>query len=87
MPSFSESVIVSARAARDASSTGTTAQTTLFCVTSIAILTACDAGNFSCTSSVAAATSVDLQALLEMLHTAGYTTTISGTTLTTSWGN
>jgi len=82
---YSESVIPSARAAKDASSTGTSAQTTLFCVTTIAILTACDAGAYSCTSSVSGATSTDLQTLLEILHTSGFQTSITGTTLTTSW--
>lgn len=85
MPNYSESVIIGARAAKDASSTGTTAQTTLFCVTSIAIITACDAAAYSCTSSVSGATSENLQALLETLHTSGYQTSISGTTLTTTW--
>jgi hypothetical protein len=85
MANFSESVIISARAAKDASSTGATAQTTLFCITAIAIITACDAGAYSCTSSIAGATSENLQALLEVLHTSGFQTSIATTTLTTSW--
>lgn len=85
MPNYSEVVIPNARAAKDASTTGATAQTTLLCVTAIAIITACDAGAFTCTSSVSGATSQDLQTLLEILHTCGYQTSIATTTLTTTW--
>lgn len=85
MANYTDSVIIGARAAKDASSTGATAQTTLFCVTSIAIITACDAGLFTSSSSVSGATSENLQALLETLHTSGYTATVSGTTLTCTW--
>lgn len=84
---YSESVFLNSRAAKDASSTGGTAQTTLFCVTAIAILTACDAGAYTCTSSVSGATSENLQNLLETMHNAGFTTSISGTTLTTTWSS
>lgn len=82
---FSESVIPGARAAVDASATGATAQTTFFCVASRAIVAACDAATYTCTMSISGITSADLQSLLELLHTSGYTTSISSTTLTISW--
>lgn len=83
--SYSESVIGSARMAHDASSTGSTSQTTLFILVQRAILAACGTGAFSCTASISGATSVNLQALLETLHTSGFSTSISSTTLTVSW--
>lgn len=82
---YSENVVPGARAAVDASNTGATAQTTLFCVASRAIVAACDASAYTCTMSVSGATSMDLQTLLEVLHTSGYTTSISTTTLTINW--
>lgn len=82
---YSESVIPGARAAVDASNAGTTAQTTLACVASRAIVAACDAAAYTCTMSVSGATSENLQFLLEVLHTSGYTTSISTTTLTINW--
>lgn len=85
MANYSESVVPGARAAVDASATGSSAQTTLFCVASRAIVAACDASAYTCTMSVSGATSADLQILLEVLHTHGYTTSISSTTLTISW--
>ncbi len=85
MAQISESVIPSARAASDASSTGGTAQTTFFCVVSRAIVAACDSSAYTCTASISGITSTDLQALLEQLHLAGYTTSIATTTLTVSW--
>jgi hypothetical protein len=81
---YSESVIVSRRAADDASG-NVTAQVQLFILVSKAILTACNLGNFTCTASVSGATSQDLQALLETLNTSGYQTSVSGTTLTVNW--
>lgn len=85
MPSYSESVISSARAAKDGSMTAGNAQTVLMCVTMIAILTAVESGLFTSTSSVSGATSANLQTLLETLHTAGYVATVSVTTLTCTW--
>lgn len=85
MPNYSESVIPGARAAIDASNAGATTQTTLSCVASRAIVAACDASAYTCTMSVSGATSIDLQYLLEVLHTHGYTTSISSTTLTINW--
>lgn len=87
MPNYSEIVIPNARAASEASRQGTSAQTTLTCVAANAIITACDAAAFTATMSVAGATSANLQFLLEVLHTCGYTTSITTTTLTISWVN
>ncbi len=85
MANFSENVIPGARAAVDASGSGSDAQTTLMCVASRAIVAACDSSAYTCTMSVSGATSANLQALLEVLHTSGYTTSISSTTLTINW--
>lgn len=82
---YSESLISSARAAKDASSTGASTQTTLVVLAVRAIAAACGNSAFSCTISVAGATSVNLQYLLEVLHTSGYNTSISSTTLTIAW--
>ena len=87
MPSYSESVVPSARGAKDASDAGGTTQKTLECVVSRAIVLACDSSAYSATASVSGATSVDLQYILELLHVHGYQTSISGTTLTITWGN
>ena len=85
MAQVSESVIPSARGAYDASTTGGTAQTTFACVVSRAIVAACDSSAYTCTASISGITSTDLQWLLEQLHSAGYTTSISSTTLTVNW--
>jgi len=82
---YSESVIPNARAAVDGSNAGGTTQKTLECVVSRAIVAACDASAYTCTASVSGATSVDLQYILEVLHTKGYTTSIASTTLTINW--
>lgn len=87
MPSYSESVVPSARGAIDASNAGGTTQKTLECVVSRAIVAACDASAYTCTASVSGATSIDLQYILELLHVHGYTTSIASTTLTITWGN
>jgi hypothetical protein len=86
MPSYSESLIPSARAAKDASSTGGTTQTTLVCGIVGSIATACDSSLYTIATSVVSVSSVDLQYVLEVLHTSGYTATVSGTTLTVTWG-
>lgn len=85
MPNYSESLISNARAAHDASSTGTSAQTALVILAERAIAAACGTNAFTCTISVSGATSANLQYILENLHTCGYTTSISGTTLTINW--
>jgi hypothetical protein len=82
---YSELVISSARAAHDASTTGTSTQTALLVLVMKAILTATGTPAFTCTASVSGASTTDLQFLLEVLHTSGYTTSISGTTLTVNW--
>lgn len=82
---YSEMVISSSRAAHNASDTGTTAQTILLVTAMRAILLATLTPAYTTTISVAAATSANLQTLLEVLHTSGYTTSISGTTLTINW--
>lgn len=87
MPNYSESVVPSARGAIDASNAGGTAQKTLECVVSRAIVLACDSSAYTCTASVNGATSENLQYILELLHTHGYQTSISGTTLTVTWGS
>lgn len=87
MPNYSESVVPGARAAIDASNAGGTAQKSLECVVSQAIVAACDTSAYTCTASVMGATSADLQYILELLHVHGYQTSISGTTLTVTWGN
>ena len=85
MPNYSESLISNARAAKDASSTGTSTQTALVVLAVRAIAAACATGAYTCTLSISGASSVDLQYLLEALHTSGYTTSISSTTLTVNW--
>lgn len=82
---YSECLISSARAAVDASSTGTSAQTALVILACRAIAAACGTGAYTCTISVSGATSTNLQYILETLHTSGYTTSISSTTLTINW--
>ena len=87
MPNYSESVIPNARAAKDASSTGGTTQTTLVCGVVSAIATACDSSTYSISTSVVGASSTDLQYILEVLHTGGFTAAVVGTNLVVSWGN
>jgi hypothetical protein len=85
MPNYSESLISNARAAKDASSTGSSTQTTLVVLVVRAIAAACGNSAYSCTASISGASSTDLQYLLEVLHTSGYQTTIATTTLTITW--
>lgn len=85
MPNYSESLISNARAAKDASSTGLSAETTLIVLVVRAIAAACGTGASTTTVSVAGATSAVLQYVLENLHTCGYSATVAGTTLTISW--
>ena len=87
MPNYSESLIPNARAAKDASSTGATTQTTLVCGVVQAIAGACDTSATSISTSVVGYGSTDLQYILEVLHTGGYTAAIVGTNLAVSWGN
>ena len=82
---YSESLLSSARAAKDASSTGSSTQTALVVLAVRAIAAACGNSAYTASISVSGASSVDLQYLLEVLHTSGYTTSISSTTLTISW--
>lgn len=82
---YSEMVISSSRAAHNASDTGATAQTILLVTAMRAILLATLTPAYTCTMSVSGATSQDLQTLLEVLHTSGYTTSIATTTLTINW--
>jgi hypothetical protein len=82
---YSESLLSSARAAKDASSTGTSAQTALVILAVRAIAAACGTNAYTASISVSGASSTDLQYLLEVLHTSGYITSISGTTLTITW--
>lgn len=87
MPSISESVIPWARAAKDASDAGTTAQKTFECVASRAIVAACDAAAYTATFSIAGANSQDAQYILELLRTQGYTVTVAIAVVTVTWGN
>ena len=82
---YSESLISSARAAKDASDTGSTTQTALVILAVRAIAAACGTSASTCSISISGASSTDLQYLLEVLHTSGYTTSISSTTLTITW--
>jgi len=82
---YSEMVISSSRAAHNASDTGTTTQTILLVTAMRAILLATLTPAYTCTMSISGASSVDLQTLLEVVHTSGYTTSISSTTLTINW--
>lgn len=85
MPNYSESLISNARAAKDASSTGTSTQTALVILAVRAIAAACGTPAYTASISVSGASSMDLQYLLENLHTCGYSTSISSTTLTITW--
>jgi len=82
---YSETAISSARCAHDLASTGLSTQSALVILVMKAILTACGTPAFTCTASISGVTTVDLQYLLEVLHTSGYNTSISGTTLTVNW--
>ena len=82
---YSESLLSSARAAHNASDTGSTAQSALVVLAVRAIALATGSSAYTCTMSVSGATSADLQYLLEVLHTSGYTTSIASTTLTINW--
>lgn len=82
---YSETCISSSRAAHDLATTGTSTQSALVILVMKAILTACGTPAFTATASVSGASSIDLQYLLEVLHTSGYTTSISSTTLTVNW--
>lgn len=85
MPNYSESLIANARAAKDASSAGSTAQVALVVLAIRAIAAACATSAYTASISVSGATSENLQYLLENLHTCGYQTSISSTTLTITW--
>ena len=85
MPNYSESLISNARAAKDASSTGLSAQTALVVLVVRAIAAACATVAYTASVSVSGVSSADLQYLLENLHTCGYQTSISATTLTITW--
>lgn len=85
MPSYSESLIPSARAAKDASATGSSTQTSLVCQVVNAMVTACDGSSYTISTSVVGATTVDLQFVLEVLHTSGFDAAISGSNLVVSW--
>jgi hypothetical protein len=85
MPNFSESLISNARAAKDASTTGASTQTALVVLAARAIAAACATSAYTASISVSGATSVDLQYLLEVLHTSGYQTQITTTTLAITW--
>jgi hypothetical protein len=87
MPSYSDSVVPGARAAKDGSDAGATAQKTLECVAALAIVTACNVPLYTATFSIAGATSQNAQYILELLHVHGYTATVAGTTVTVTWGN
>lgn len=82
---YSESLISSARAAVDASATGSSAQTALVVLAVRAIAAACGTSTYTTTISISGASSTNLQYLLETLHTSGYTTSITTTTLTINW--
>lgn len=82
---YSETCISSARAAHDLATTGTSTQSALVILVMKAILTACGTPAFTCTASVSGASTTDLQYILEVLHTSGYTASVSGTTLTINW--
>ena len=84
MPNYSESLISNARAAMDSSS-NVNPQQALVILASRAIAASCGTGTYTASISVSGASSVNLQFLLEVLHTCGYTTQISGTTLTITW--
>jgi hypothetical protein len=83
--SYSESLLSSARAAKDASSTGTSTQTALVVLVVRAIAAACGTGAYTASVSVSGASSTDLQYILEVLHTSGYQTQITSTTLAITW--
>jgi len=85
MPNYSESLIPNARAAKDASSTGASTQTALVVLAVRAIAAACATGAYTAVFSISGASSLDLQYILEVLHTGGYQTSITTTNLTVTW--
>jgi len=85
MPNYSESLLPNARAAKDASSTGASTQTALVVLAVRAIAAACATGAYTAAISISGATSIDLQYILEVLHTGGFQTSIATTTLTITW--
>jgi hypothetical protein len=85
MPNYSESLISNARAAKDASSTGTSTQTALVVLAVRAVAAACATGAYTASISISGVSTTDLQYLLEVLHTCGYQTSITSTTLTITW--
>jgi hypothetical protein len=82
---YSESLISSARAAKDASSTGLSTQTALVVLAVRAIAAACATGAYTTSISVNGESNVDQLYVLEVLHTSGYATSVTGTTLAISW--
>jgi hypothetical protein len=82
---YSETCISSARAAHDLATTGSSTQSALVILVMKAILTACGTPAFTATASISGVSTIDLQYLLEVLHTSGYNTSISSTTLTVNW--
>lgn len=82
---YSESLISSARAAKDASSTGPSTQTQLVVLVVRAIAAACAAGIYTASVSVNGESNVDQMYVLEVLHTSGYNAGVTGTTLTITW--
>ena len=85
MPNYSESLISNARAAKDASNTGASAETTLIVLIVRAIAAACGTGAYTANVSISGVTSAILQYVLENLHVCGYQTSIVTTTLTITW--
>lgn len=82
---YSECLISSARAAKDASSTGSSTQTQLVVLIVRAIAAACGAMANTASVSVNGESNVDQIYVLEVLHTSGYSASVVGTTLTISW--
>lgn len=82
---YSECLISSARAAKDASSTGLSTQTQLVVLIVRAIAAACGLGNYSASVSVNGESNTDQMYVLEVLHTSGYGASVTGTTLTIQW--
>lgn len=85
MPSYSESLIPSARAAKDSSSLGTNAQNALVVLAVRAIAAACGTGTYTAVWSITGATSENTQYLLEVLRTSGFTVSITTTNMTAVW--
>lgn len=85
MPNYSETLISNARAAKNASDTGSSTETALVVLAVRAIAAACATSAYTASISISGATSVNLQYVLENLHTCGYQTSIATTTLTITW--